>query len=178
MYMCIQERGKTRAMTPERLARNILMHHWDGLLPVDVKAIAEKLGIEVEPGDAEMDISGEVCSEQENGGYVIRYNPRDHEVRRRFTIAHEIGHVVLGHLSDRDRCLRDPREHYTIDNFDPVERDANRFAAALLMPADAVRAAVLRMEKPTISNLAEVFKVSKLAMEIRLKSLGIIPAWA
>ena len=163
-------------MTPERLARNVLMQHWDGMLPVDVHAIAEIMGVVVE-SSPRMEESGKVCRKSATDDYVIFYNASDHEVRQRFTIAHEIGHIVLGHLANREECLRDPREHYSIDNFDPKERDANRFAAALLMPADAVRAAVAHMKDPTLARLADLFKVSKLAMEIRLKSLGIIPAW-
>ena len=157
----------------ERLANDILLEHWDGMLPVDVAAIAKKRGCDLRADD--LPVSGEVC--REGDGFVIRYNAKDHEVRKRFTIAHELGHVELGHLDGADKCLRDPREHYSLENFDPRERDANRFAAAVLMPARAVHAAVVRMKNPDVERLARLFKVSRLAMGIRLKQLGIIPDW-
>ncbi len=158
----------------EALVNGILLRHWDGLLPVDVAAIARARGCRLEPVSG-MAVSGEVCLQ--DGECVIRYNADDHEVRQRFTIAHELGHVELGHLQGREKCLRDPRENYSLNHYKPEERDANRFAAALLMPAQAVRAAVVGMKEPDVEKLAELFKVSRLAMGIRLKQLGIIPAW-
>ncbi len=158
----------------EALVNGILLHHWDGLLPVDVAAIARARGCRLEER-ADLPVSGEVCLE--DGKCVIRYNANDHEVRQRFTIAHELGHVELGHLQGQEKCLRDTREEYSISNFKPEERDANRFAAVLLMPAQAVRAAVVGIRDPDVERLAKVFKVSRLAMGIRLKQLGIIPAW-
>ncbi len=157
----------------EKLVNGILLEHWDGMLPVDVAAIAERRGCELRADD--LPVSGEVCRDGDR--CVIRYNAGDHEVRRRFTIAHELGHVELGHLDGTEKCLRDPRRNYSLENFDPRERDANRFAAALLMPARAVRAAVVRMADPDVERLAKLFGVSRLAMGIRLKQLGIIPTW-
>ena len=58
------------------------------------------------------------------------------------------------------------------------ERDANRFAAAVLMPGGAVKAVIMRMKEANIETLAKVFNVSEVAMSIRLKSLGVIPVWA
>jgi Zn-dependent peptidase ImmA (M78 family) len=162
----------TRRIEP--IVESILLRHWDGLLPVDVESIARARGCRLLPRKG-LDVSGEVCRRDQ--GWEIVYNADDHEVRQRFTIAHELGHVELGHLADREKCLRDPREHYSLECFDPRERDANRFAASLLMPARAVRAAVANMQDPDIEKLAELFRVSRLAMGIRLKQLGILPAW-
>lgn len=58
--------------------------------------------------------------------------------RKRFTAAHELGHYVLGHGSDVIRCR--PAD---VENWDPKlrqdERDANTFAAEILMPAEVIR---------------------------------------
>ena len=158
----------------EKLVQGILLRHWNGILPVDVMFIAEKRGCRVRLIEG-LSYNGEVC--RVDGGYEIRCKADDHEVRRRFTIAHELGHVELGHLNGREKCLRDTRESYVIGTDKLIEREANHFAAALLMPAQAVRAVVAEMRNPNIERMARLFKVSRIAMGIRLKQLGIIPNW-
>lgn len=59
-------------------------------------------------------------------------NAAEHPVRRRFTLAHELGHHRLGHRSTGDR-VEDLR-----DTTDPFETEANAFAAELLVPHEAV----------------------------------------
>src|SRR5438128_1930962 len=58
--------------------------------------------------------------------------------RKRFTVAHELGHYVLGHGSEVIRC-----RPVDVENWDPKlhqdERDANTFAAEILMPAAVIR---------------------------------------
>jgi len=123
-----------------------------------------------------LDVSGVVSID--GTAPIIRVNSDEPSLRQRFTIAHVLGHVSLGHLTMKSPEFRDPAHNYTMSNYDPKERDANRFAVALLMPEDAVKAVIMRMTEPDIKALAEVFKVSKVAMSIRLKSLGVIPVWA
>lgn len=160
---------------PEAMAEDILQQFWDGRLPVDVKGIARALGVKVVLASDLAGISGEV-TRTSGGGYTIKVNRNDPRVRKRFTIAHELGHIALGHLAGEERRLRDPRENYSLVYYDPKERDANRFAAELLMPSDAVRNAIMRLEgDDMIRQLADLFSVSRTAMGIRLKALGIIP---
>ena len=91
----------------------------------------------------------------------IVVNADDWGERQRFTIAHELGHLVL----DADRRL------------DP-ERVAHRFAGAFLMPADALwlevgkhRSAIALGE---LLALKRVFGVSMQAITHRCRDLGII----
>jgi Zn-dependent peptidase ImmA (M78 family) len=90
---------------------------------------------------------------------TIGFNPSMAWVRRRFTIAHEIGHLLLGHT-----CT-DP----DLDN-DP-EAEANQFAAELLMPL-----AILKIDykaKPSPDYLAQKYIVSREAMIIHLMECRI-----
>ena len=160
-------------MRPEQVARRVLKQYWDWQVPVDVEALANRCGVQVQYVPA-LGVSGIVKRMDE--GALIRVDATEPEVRRRFTIAHELGHFLLGHLSDQPE-YRDPSRNYTLGNFDPKERDANRFAAELLMPAEAVRAVVLKMENAGVEEIAKAFGVSKVAMGIRLKSMGILPQW-
>jgi Zn-dependent peptidase ImmA (M78 family) len=91
---------------------------------------------------------------------TIGFNPSMAWVRRRFTIAHEIGHLLLGHT-----CT-DP----DLDN-DP-EAEANQFAAELLMPL-----ALLKIDykaKPSPDYLAQKYIVSREAMIIHLMDCRIL----
>ena len=56
--------------------------------------------------------------------------------------------------------------------YSPVEREANRFAAELLMPAEAVEYLVRTMKDATVAKMASRFDVSQVAMGYRLKNLG------
>ena len=125
--------------------------------------------------DPALDVNGVVAIE--DGNPVIRVNPHESELRQRFTIAHELGHVMLRHLVPEKPEFRDPSKNYTLANFDPRERDANRFAATVLMPSEAVRAVIMQMDNADVDALAKEFGVSKTAMSIKLKSMGILPVW-
>ncbi|SKA13477.1 protein of unknown function [Pilibacter termitis] len=68
----------------------------------------------------------------QGGKYVIYYNDRIiHEQRIRFTLAHELGHILLGHLSE-ENCIHRNYIHYMDNNI--FEKEANYFAKNLLAP--------------------------------------------
>lgn len=74
---------------------------------------------------------------QKNGEQItIGYNELQHVHRQRFTVAHEIGHLLMGHISNN--------ADYNLESKHPKEIEANQFAAELLMP--------LAMLKNDVSN--------------------------
>jgi hypothetical protein len=99
--------------------------------------------------------------------------------RRRFTIAHELGHWHL-HCHDVDAHARFCRSDEVGGSADEaraakeIEREANRFAAALLMPADLVRREASKVNL-NVALLARRFDVSGPAMQVRLESLQLLP---
>jgi Zn-dependent peptidase ImmA (M78 family) len=112
---------------------------------------------------------------------------KDHEVRRRFTIAHEIGHHYLRHQFENGEHVHVDRGNYisqrgprSSDGIDPKEVEANQFAAALLMPSKILRGRIGKMPKAKplldhhVSLLAREFQVSDQAMTIRLTALGLL----
>jgi Zn-dependent peptidase ImmA (M78 family) len=154
-------------------AKKVLASHWSGVLPVDPGSIAEALGVTLIP-------KGSQFSPWEYSGYfrkhdlayngpVIEYNRADPLVRRRFTVAHELGHYVLGH----DNAPRDDAASFGASVRSPVERAANQFAAELLMPEDAVKKLALSGRMASVEQMAEAFKVSKVAMNYRLSNLNL-----
>lgn len=103
--------------------------------------------------------------------------------RQRFTAAHEFGHAVLHRESMPEQFLADTHEMVSDPDaaLDPKEREANRFAAELLMPDEICRARAeeLRREHNCCPHavleyrLASELLVSAEAARYRLKSLGI-----
>jgi len=133
--------------------------------PLDFGPILERHGIDLMP-KAFNYVSGVLIKDPIYTLLVV--NENDPEPRRRFTIAHELGHFFLEHAGRRfaEPSSDDP----------PQERAANRFAAALLMPEDWLRAAWEDYRdnpdhRPDI--IAEMFGVSAEALKVRLKELGI-----
>lgn len=106
-----------------------------------------------------------------SGTPVVAVRGGDSPRRRRFSAAHELGHVLLAHHDTF---------HVDLSRADGVppgynwrqERAANEFAAALLMPAVLLQTDIERMARPTAGRLAERYDVSEQAMSIRLSVLG------
>ncbi|WP_374490312.1 ImmA/IrrE family metallo-endopeptidase [Zoogloea sp.] len=152
-------------------AQEVLEAHWDGDVPVRPIAIAQAMGIQVFKS-IDLGCSGQI-SVLDGGEVELIFNDGEPLVRKRFTVAHEIGHFALGHLSESTRLFRDEVAAFSSKVRDPKEVQANRFAAQLLMPADALRLAIQQGGK-TISQLAEMFRVSEVAMKFRLINLGML----
>ena len=109
---------------------------------------------------------------------TILVNQSDPPFRKRFTIAHELGHIYLHLQSDGEfvdtqvDLFRDTGE--TADNLSPeraMEVQANQFAAGLLMPSELVRSQFQTCSR--VDELARIFNVSEEAMGIRLSRLGL-----
>jgi Zn-dependent peptidase ImmA (M78 family) len=97
--------------------------------------------------------------------------------RRAFTIAHELGHWELHRDLGVEAHARFCRtEEVGANGVTRIEREANQFAAALLMPADLVRAAVAERGTDVVA-LARAFGVSSQAMHIRLETLRLLPEY-
>lgn len=157
----------------KKFARSILEEYWDRRLPVDLNGIAKKLGVAVEYSDFSKgifntgdDISG--TFKYKDGVPTCTINVHHHPNRQRFTLAHELGHFVLEHgeKSDDSETLYRQNGHT-----DPVEIEANNFAAELLMPETAI-SILIKEGYTNISDLAGWFEVSEQAMYFRLKNLG------
>jgi Zn-dependent peptidase ImmA (M78 family) len=107
----------------------------DPELPVPVHRIAEDLlGLHVATGDLK-DLSGALYPAERE----IRVNAAEPETRRRFTLAHELGHWVCHCLGGREEPVF--CRHQDMDSWvdRALEREANVFAAELVMPEPEVR---------------------------------------
>jgi Zn-dependent peptidase ImmA (M78 family) len=158
-----------------------VLHQFGYSTPVDVRGIANELGIEICERILDPGVSGTLVIA--HGQALIAVNCADAEVRQRFTIAHEIGHYLLHGKSDRvfiDSATVFHRDEVASKGTRLQEIEANGFAAELLMPEDALKAEVREsgvhphLEEELISQLACRFQVSQIALLIRLTKLGLI----
>jgi hypothetical protein len=94
--------------------------------------------------------------------YKVRYPYHESSDRRlNFTIAHEIGHILLEHLLIPDK-IKNEEDHRL------EELEADEFAARLLMPRKLIRSC----NYYSIDTVSSYMNVSKTALKIRLLKLG------
>lgn len=87
--------------------------------------------------------------------------------RKKFTLAHELGHYILHR--DKKRKFRVDTVDYSIDDEETREEtEANYFAASLLVPEEKLRS-ILALSKGNLDVAAEYFGVSKPVIENRIK---------
>jgi len=161
--------GHFAPLSVEAKARDVLDRYWDRELPIDPVKIATAAGVAVygRGGFDDPDYAYSGYYRKVKGVPSIEYNVGEAPVRKRFTVAHELGHFALGH----EDAPRDAGNFYA--SADPRERQANRFAAELLMPASLVRHYYTSGIATTVEELARTFGVSKDAMGYRLINLGL-----
>lgn len=99
----------------------------------------------------------------------IAYNGKSRPERQRFTIAHELGHLIL-HRGQQQSFNCDKESVYSgIDTIRTIEREADDFASNLLMPGDLLRDWISnqRIDLRVLSAIAKRFQVSFEALCIR-----------
>ena len=131
----------------------------------DVQREAELSGVFVVNGSPSLmkDVDA-YSAHASSGGAIMVLNPRDPPSRNAFNVAHELGHLVL---------------HRGIETGDrETERDADRFAAALLMPAEGFskswRAGPGWPDSAWLVQMKSWWRVSMQAMVRRAQGLGLI----
>lgn len=146
-----------------------LRHRWMlGIDPIPIMAeLLEDKGIKVIALDLPENVSGSkafVCRQGCEDVPVIVINQKHNGERQRFTLAHELAHLVL-----RSNDLSDAEQ----------EKAADRFAGAFLMAKDMV-VRLLGSHRTSISigelvELKKIFKVSIASLVVRCAQLGILP---
>lgn len=136
--------------------------------PIPVLEIAERNGVDVvfaDFGKSKDDVAG-FCDFEEKKLYV---NEADSTSRQLFTMAHELGHWML----HRPIFEADPESYPVLPRFqdpdrdNPLEKEANAFAANLLVP----KRMLAPVKSASVASLASAFGVSISMMEFRLKSV-------
>lgn len=155
--------------TPASETPGQIIERYQRISPVDVKGIANDLGLNVWEMDLPGNVSGKIFRDPLNGGssgYSIGVNRSEGYKRKRFTLAHELAHFILHRDLIGDELMDDGM--YRSDNVSsPLESQANNLAADILMPRRLIRC--LQAQGCTsVGALAERLQVSEAAMKIRL----------
>ena len=135
--------------------------------PIPVRRIAEDSGIDVVFADfgKHSDSVAGFCDFSRAKLFVNRLDKTD---RQSFTIAHELGHWIL----HRALFIANPTKYpvlprYTMPNHDdPLEKEANHFAANLLVPKHLLEP----VKNASVSSLAQAFGVSVTMMSFRVRN--------
>ena len=142
----------------QSLAGEIKENFSSGII-TDVYSICEQLEIEI----FEASIKADAYLECKNGkSYIVLKESLDNN-RKKFTIAHELGHFFIpGHSELMFGC--DIREMDFKNDYAPREKEANLFASELLMPTHIVREYFDgKISYEIVSKIATTFEVSFLA---------------
>ncbi len=143
--------------------------------PLDIEQVVKQVfGISIIEEKFDKNVSGFI--ENINGKWLIYLNKYESVFRKRFTIAHELAHFIkhkdnylFGSVFPDKVFFRD-----SVNN--SIEREANDFAAELLMPKDVF---IKEIEDGcnTIEKLADKFQLSTSAVRYRAYKLGLIPEY-
>ena len=162
-----------------RAAQSLLEQHAIETTPVPVERIAKSLGIRVEYAPLDDELSG--LAHIRDDVPIIGVNALHAPNRRRFTLAHELAHILL-HRDELECAVHVDRgslrrDALAAEGVDPIEIEANAFAAELLMPtrlliSELKRHPVDLEDDAAVAALAKRFRVSDAAMRYRLNSLG------
>jgi Zn-dependent peptidase ImmA (M78 family) len=140
-------------------------------LPVKVSAICETYGYTLRSYSAGIEMInalglGKQCTISDGfavmhkGRFYIFYDDKCTLGRQRFTIAHEIGHIIVGHLHEGDHSTVNEEQH---DGESETERQANQYAARLLAPACVLNA----IKCITPEQIEKTCQISRASAEYR-----------
>ena len=121
-----------------------------------VMTCLEDAGVVVVPFDFGTDQVDATSLRAPNGPPLVIYNRNLLGDRLRFTLAHELGHLVMHSL------VPDPA----------MEEQADRFASEFLMPAREISPSLNRLSIPRAAQLKQFWKVSMASLIYRAGSLG------
>jgi len=161
------EPNLTRAETQ---SARLLEEHAIDKPKFNVEALARAMGLEVKYGG--LDKPDAWLFRKPKGKSIIRINNRVRtESRRRFSLAHELGHWVLHpHLTQLTACTQENLADY-LNSIE--ETEANWFAATLLMPKYLISEAIRGRDPSfaTIEQITEDFGTSRIAAARRFVEL-------
>ena len=126
----------------------------------NITALIESAGILVIPCDFGTDAMDATSVDLAELPPIIFINNKIPGDRWRFTLAHELGHIVMHKV-----------------NRETMEDEADAFASEMLMPSAEMKAQFMRMGKVRIQDLANIkpyWKVSIAALIMKARSLGAL----
>jgi Zn-dependent peptidase ImmA (M78 family) len=161
----------------------------DIVTPVSMQKIADVFNIEVIENST---LKYDGVAVANNGNYKIEYKKGNYgNVKDRFTVGHELGHIFLHFPSSNNSFIDNINEDYSIEENTQIaargaslfsdeniqqEQEADAFASALLMPENQILKIIKESGdiKPYMSSLKRKFNVSNGAIFQALGKYGLL----
>jgi len=150
-------------------AKKVLADNYIVEPPVDVEDLAAKNGLDVRTAEFPAEYQGvSGFINLEAGRPVVYVNSADSPHRQKFTIAHELAHWLL----HENEIRTDPGKAILFriaigeTNTDPLEKQANAFAAELLVPMEFFA----KVKNKPVKDLVDMFDVSSDVIGYRKKA--------
>ena len=180
---------------PTDMANYVLKEYSLKSLPINLDYICEKENIKtIEYSFIDLEkklekkIAGATLLNQENKTILVNFS--DTAQRKKFAIAHELGHyfmhsrffnvnipMINNRLNNTQSLYSSEKKIISFISFridkNIIEKEANRFAAELLMPKNMLFEEYKKRVFPTYGHLANIFGVSDAVMKMRMDELGI-----
>ncbi len=144
-------------------AWDILINLHISELPVDILEVCRALDVKVKYERLHNDNDG--TARIIGGQAYIIIDPDRPRARKRFTIAHELGHILLGHVGKYELVSREPSPKDS-----PIEKAANVFASRLLAPACVLWG--LNLHTP--EEIMNACDISFAAAEVRAQRMQVL----
>jgi Zn-dependent peptidase ImmA (M78 family) len=137
--------------------------------PIPVEEICGRLDIEYMYG-ANIDSEALIIKGCKRKKPLIAVKSNEqYKARVRFSVAHELGHFCIpSHLNETYSCSIEDLNHYQENK--PVEKEANEFAAELLIPQQWITQAIKSQDvsMQLIKTLAEEYETSLTATALKV----------
>lgn len=129
----------------------------------DINTVIEANGVIVVEFDTNISLFDGVSFVTDSGHKVIVINKHMSNDRKRFTLAHELGHIIM-HTSD----------DFLFSEYRDKEKEANNFASELLMPKDAIKNSLRHLRLSDLLDLKRYWLTSMASIIRRAKDIGCI----
>lgn len=129
----------------------------------DIFSLLERSGIIIIELDYDVDLFDGVSFLTDGGYYVVIINKNFSNDHKRFTLAHELGHLIMHTSND-----------FIIPEYRDKEDEANRFASEFLMPADAISNSLRGLKLQHLVELKRYWLTSMASLIRRAKDLKCI----
>lgn len=142
--------------------------------PVNAKELALNVGLRVVFIDFNslqnfQNVSGFIDSNSS----TMYVNANEPDKRQNFTIAHELGHYILGHTNSSEYSMLYRNSGFTEGENSLLEQEANCFAANLLVPEMFLKKIIKDYPGITDTQLGNLFFVSDVVIRYRRQLLGV-----
>ncbi len=150
------------------LAWKILIHEQICALPVSMSGLCRQMGIDVKyDNKVQLDDGCDGMALKKGDHYVIVVRRDNPPQRQRFTMAHELGHILAGDVGRYKLVTREPSP---MDN--PIETRANVFASRILAPA----CVLWGVGAKSAADIAKLCDISETAAAFRWQRMQLLYA--